>query len=180
VLGLGDDEAAADGVEDLRCEWCRAGIEGGEAHAVGVRGLSGDGVHLVAMEAQVLLPGERDGALAEQVDRAGGRDAVQCSLDCRGIDLIGSLSEQAEQDGAVGAVTDAGESERAVELHSDASGAVELASRLQILGETKCGAHGADSMGAGGADPNLEKFEEAGVHKLILSAAAWALAPGRS
>ena len=40
-----------------------------------------------------------------------------------GIDGVGRFAEQAEQDGAVGAVADAGERERAVEIDADGCGA---------------------------------------------------------
>ncbi len=159
VLGLGDDEAAADGVEDLLRERRAGGVEGGEAHAVGMRGLGGGGIHLVAMEEQVLRPREGDGVAAEEVEGVGCGDAVERGFDLRGIDLIGGFAEEAEQDGAVGGVADAGEREGAVEIDGDAGGAVEVAVGCEVAGEAEGGTHGADGMGAGGADPNLEKFK---------------------
>jgi hypothetical protein len=112
-FGFGDDEAATDGVEDLFGELCACVVEGGEAHAVGVRGDGGVGVHLVAAEVEVLGFGEGDGLGAVECESAGGADGGDFCFDGGGVDGVGGFAEEAEEDGAVGAVTDAGEGEGA-------------------------------------------------------------------
>ena len=66
TLGLGEDEAAADGVEDLLCKRIAHGVEGGEAHAIGVGGSGRVGVHLVAAEEDVSRVDEGNAVPAEE------------------------------------------------------------------------------------------------------------------
>ena len=61
-------------------------------------------------------------------------------------------------------MADAGESERAVEIDGDVCGFVEEVGGGELAGEAEGGSHGADGVGAGGADADFEEFEEAGVH----------------
>ena len=63
-----------------------------------------------------------------------------------------------------GAVADSGEGERAVEVDGDLGGFFEEVFLGEFAGETEGGSHGADGVGAGGADADFEEFEEAGVH----------------
>ena len=124
-----------------------------------MRGLVGGGVHLVAMEEQILRAEEGHGAAAEEVDGLSRGDALEGGFDLCGIDLVGGFAEEAEQDGAVGGVADAGEREGAVEIDGDTGGAVEEGVGFEALDKAEGGTHGADGMGAGGADANLEKFK---------------------
>ncbi len=165
AFGLGDDEAAADGVEDFVGEGDAGVVEGGEAHAVGV-GVDGHvGIHLVAAEVEVFDFDEGNGFDAVECEGAGGADGGDLWFDGGGIDGVGRFAEEAEKDGAVGAVADAGEGERAVEVDVYACGALEeIADEASWRGEAEGGAHGADGVGAGGADADFEEFEEAGVH----------------
>ena len=81
-----------------------------------------------------------------------------------GIDGVGSFADEAEQDGAIGSVSVAGEGERAVEIDGDVRDVCELACRVERASEAQRGSHGTDGMRAGGADADLEELEEAGVH----------------
>ncbi len=95
----------------------------------------------------------------------GGTDGGEGSFDPGGIDGVGCFAEEAEEDGAVGAMAEAGEGERAVEMDDDTSGAGELAGGVELLDEAQGGTHGPDGVRAGGSDADLEEFEEAGIHE---------------
>jgi len=70
----GEDEAAADGVEDVGGEGVVGGVEDGEAHAVGVGWVVDVGVHLVAVEEEVVGLGEGDDVRAHEVKAMVGAD----------------------------------------------------------------------------------------------------------
>ena len=162
-LGGGEDEAAAYGVEGALGEDFACGVEGGEAHAVGVRGggFRVRGVHLGAVEVEVGLLVEGDGAGAGQGEGLGGSDLLDDGFDVGGFDGVWGLAGEAEEDGAVSGVADAGVGERAVELGLDAGDGGEI---RELAYEAEGGAHGADSVRGGGADADFEEFEEACVH----------------
>jgi len=63
-----------------------------------------------------------DGLAACEFERVGGTDGGDFCFDGGGVDGIGGFAEEAEEDGAIGAVTDAGEGERAVEVYVDLCG----------------------------------------------------------
>jgi len=86
TLCFGDNEAAADGVEDFVGQDGSCFVEGCEAHAVGVRGDRGVGVHLVAAEVEVGGFGEGDGLATVEQQRAGGLDGGDLCFDGCGID----------------------------------------------------------------------------------------------
>ena len=92
---------------------------------------------------------------------AVGADAADEGFDGCGVDGVGCLAGEAEEDGAVGGVADAGVGERAEELGLDAG---DLGEGGEFGDEAEGGAHGADGVGGGGADADFEEFEEAGVH----------------
>ena len=202
-LGLGDDEAAADGVEDVGCKKIIVGVESGEAETIGMRGrrglvtgvgggiggkgglcslgevalrdgceggcrLGGDGVHLVAVKEEVLGFLERYFAATEKREALGRANGGDCLLNQGGIDGVGCFAGEAEEDGAVCAVADAGESERAVKVDGDVVRAIEVTGTVKLADEAERGTHGADSVRTGGADADLKEFEEAGVHPPIL------------
>ena len=147
-LRVGDDEAAADGVEDLFQQLCACAVEGGEAHSVGVRVNGGVGIHLVAAEVEVLGFGERDCLFAVEGERASGADGGNFSFDGGGVYGVWSFAEEAEEDGAVGSMADAGEGERSVEVDVDPCGWFEEIFFREFAGEAEGGAHGADGVGA--------------------------------
>ena len=82
----------------------------------------GIGVHLVAAEVEVFGFGEGDGDAAAEFEGVGGADGGDFCFDGCGVYGVGGFAEEAEEDGAVGAVTDAGEGERAVEVDVDLCG----------------------------------------------------------
>jgi hypothetical protein len=88
----------------------------------------------------------------------------------RGVDGVGSLAGEAEEDGAIGGVADASEGEGTEEIDLDAGGFWEGSGGLEFLHETQGGAHRTHSVGAGWADADLEKFEEACVHDGLIVA----------
>ena len=128
-LGCGDDEAAADGVEDCLGEDGAGVVEGGEAHAVGVRGCGLRGGRDTSGRGG---RGGRSGSVkgmgweppSEMEDWCVRMRRAMASM-VGGVDGVGGFAGEAEEDGAVGAVADAGEGERAVEIDEDAGGAVE-------------------------------------------------------
>ena len=164
ALGLGDDEASADGVEDVFGKKGVNFVEGPEAHAVGVRDDAGDWIHLVAVEEKMLGLEEGNSLAAEKAECSGGTDGDELGFDLRWVYGVGGFAQKAEEDGAVGTVADAGEGERAVEIDDDAGGAIEEICGVECVDEAQSCAHRADGMGAGGADADLEEFEETGVH----------------
>lgn len=142
----GDDEAAADGIERVGGESLAGVAEGGKAKAVGMGGRGGVGVHLVAAEEEVDGLVKGDGVPAEEAENAGRADLLDEGVNGGGMDGVGSLAGEAEEDGAVGGVADAGEGERAEELGLEAGGTGEEAGGGEGAGETKSGAHGADGV----------------------------------
>ena len=73
-LGGGEDEASAYGVEDVLRDERACGVEGGEAHAVGVCCDCGVGVHLVAVKEKVFGFCEGDGVAIEEIEKVCGAD----------------------------------------------------------------------------------------------------------
>ena len=110
LLG-GDDEAAADGEEDLFAEEPAFGVEGAEAQAVGMGGGARVGVHPVAAEEEVFGLAEGDGVGAGEREGAGVADPGQADVDGGWIECVGGAAGEAEEDGAVGRVAEAGEGE---------------------------------------------------------------------
>ena len=139
-------------------------VEGPEAHAVGVRDDAGDWIHLVAVEEKMLGLEEGNSLAAEKAECSGGTDGDELGFDLRWVYGVGGFAQKAVEDGAVGTVADAGEGERAVEIDDDAGGAIEEICGVECVDEAQSCAHRADGMGAGGADADLEEFEETGVH----------------
>lgn len=115
------------------------------------------------MEEQVLGLDEGYGMATGEREALGGTDGGDLLLDGSGIHGIGGVAGEPEEDGAIGAVADAGEGERAEEVDDDVVGALDQAGGIEFAGETESCSHGADGMGAGRADADLEEFEEAGV-----------------
>jgi len=164
ALGLGDDEASADGVEDVFGKKGVSFVEGPAAHAVGVGDDAGVWIHLVAVEEKMLGLKEGNGFAAEKAECSGGTDGGEFCFDLRWIYRVGGFAQETEEDSAVGAVADSGEGERAVEIDDDAGGRIEEICGVECVCEAQSCAHRADGMGAGGANADLEEFEETGVH----------------
>jgi len=164
ALCFGDDEASADGVEDLFEKNGVDFVDGRETHAVGVRDDAGSWIHLVAVEEKMLGLEEGNGFAAEKAECSGGTDGGEFCFDLRWIYRVGGFAQETEEDSAVGAVADSGEGERSVEIDDDSGGAIEEICGVECVYEAQSCAHRADGMGAGGANADLEEFEETGVH----------------
>ena len=163
LLG-GEDEAPADGVEDLlREEFARA-VPGRKTHAVGVGWRAGIRVHLVAMQPQVPRRSERNAVPAEQGKHPGRAQRRELRLHLRRIHGVRSFAKQAEQHGTICRVADAGKRERAVEIDRKLRSLLEQAAALEGTRKAQGGPHRPDGVGAGRADTDLEEFEETGVH----------------
>jgi hypothetical protein len=122
------------------------------------------------VEEEVFGLGEGDGLAVEEGEGSGGADFGEVVFDLSGVYGVGGFAEETKEDGAVGGVADAGEGERAVEVYFESAGLVEEAGCGEILGEPEGGSHRADGVRTGWADADLEEFEEAGVHELIVEA----------
>ena len=95
-------------------------------------------------------------------------DFCELGFDVGGVDGIGGLAEEAEEDGAVGGVADASEGEGAEEVYGEGLGVGEAAGVGEVADEAEGGTHGADGVRAGGTDADLEELKEAGVHQTIV------------
>jgi hypothetical protein len=84
-----EDEAAADGVVHLREEHVASGVERGEAHAVGVRGDAGFGIHLVAVEAEVGRGIEAGRVLAQEIQVLRVAQVLDARVDAGEVDRVG-------------------------------------------------------------------------------------------
>ena len=76
-------------------------------------------------------------------------------------DRVWSVAGKAEEDGVIGAVTDAGEGERAIEVDLHARDGRQHTGTLQAACEGERRAHGTDGVRGGGADADFEELEEA-------------------
>lgn len=111
ALCFGDDEASADGVEDLFGKNGVGFVEGCEAHAIGVRDDAGGWIHLVAVEEKMSGLEEGNGFAAQKVECAGGADGGEFCFDLRWVYRVGGFAQKTEEDGAIGAVADSCEGE---------------------------------------------------------------------
>jgi hypothetical protein len=97
------------------------------------------------MEEEVAGFVEGDGVRVAEGEGARGSDGGDDGVDEGGIDAVGLLAGETEEDGAVGGVAEAGVGERAVEVDLDTGDWGEAG---ELVDETKRGAHGADGVGA--------------------------------
>ena len=109
LLALALHGAAADRIHLLGQQRCPGRVARRETHAVRMTGQ-----HLVAVEQQVHRLVEGDFAAPEQAQPAAVADALESRLHDRGIETRWIVSLEAEQDGAVRAMPEAGERERPV------------------------------------------------------------------
>ena len=119
------DEAAADGEEGALDELRAGGVEGGEAEAVGVQRVGLGRVHLVAVEEEVGFFVEGDGLEAGEGEFLCEADVGKGGMHGFGVNGGWLVAAEAEEDGAVGGVADAGQRQGAVEVGLDAGGAGE-------------------------------------------------------
>ncbi|MNJ21600.1 hypothetical protein D3C77_159550 [compost metagenome] len=150
-----DDKASAHRIVLAATNLQARGVKGAKDHAVGVVGQG------FANHRQVLLLDELDVVLAQQLEPSTAADGLQAGGDAFGIDAVGVFAFKPEQHGLVAAVALAGGAERAVQLGLDADRSLEQIVAAQPFGKARGGTHGADGMGAGGADADLEQVEDA-------------------
>ena len=81
-------------------------VEGRKAEAIGMGGSAGRRVHLVAKEEQIAGLVKADGMSAVKYELAVAADGSKEIVDLRGVDGVGRVAGEAEQDGAVGAVAE--------------------------------------------------------------------------
>ena len=91
---------------------------------------------------------EGDGFPTEKPERFCCPNGAEFGFDLRWIYGIWSLAKETEEDGAVSAMADTSEGERAVEINDDMRGVVEEICRIECSDEAQSGAHGADGVGA--------------------------------
>src|SRR5450830_2044101 len=162
-LAGGVNEAAADRVKHPFDHAAVLELEG-EAHAVRVFGQGGT---LVPDDARLRTEWHR--LHAQQTQLAVQLHFGQHVVDPVGIDVLGRLAHQAENDRLVGGVADAGQRERAIQRHFHADGGVQ---RTRFEQEAACRHHGADRVRTGRPDADLEKIQYAHVH-ICLSPYCW-------
>lgn len=153
-----NDEAAPDAVVTLRQQFRTGRVAGHEAQTVRMRGQ-----RLGTVESEVVLVVEREFPPARQLQAARRADP----LDARGqgvhIDALRCFAFKAKHEGPVGAVTFAGQRERAINMHLDPGRAVQKACLRQPLCETPRGSHRSDRMRAARPNANGEKVEDTDV-----------------
>ena len=131
--------------------------------------IGGIGVHLVAMEEEVLSFGEGNLVKVEKIESPGRTDGGEIGIDQFGIDSIGSFAQQSEQNGAVGTVAGSGECKGAIEIDADCCRSRKQSQGVERTDEAESSAHGADGVRTGGTDTDLKELKEAGIHGLSLS-----------
>ncbi len=150
------DEAAADRVVVLFAQHAAAARQCVEAHAVGMAWQP-----LVMHEEQLHRLVEGDLVLAEQADAPARADALHRGLDAVRIDGLGVGAFEAGEHGAIGAVAEAREGERAVETYGDLLRRRELPRALQRQHELPRRPHRPHGVRARRADADLEDVKDA-------------------
>jgi hypothetical protein len=113
-LAILDEESSAYRKECALGENSAGLIERCEAHAVRMPRVGSGRIHLVTMKDQVARLVEFDSALARKLDAPRSANRSDSRLDRRRIDGGRLIAGQAEKDSAIGPVTEAGKSERAI------------------------------------------------------------------
>ena len=157
--GLVDHETTAHRVIHLLLDQLAGGIEGADAHAVGVVGQGCAPVH-----DQVLALDEVDGVLAGQQHAPLATDAGELAFDLLDVDHVGRLTFEAEQHGLVTAMAFARGAERAIQLGLDAGHIAQRAVFLEGGREEHRRPHRPHGVGRRRADADLEQVEYADGH----------------
>ena len=126
---------------------------------------------LALVEHEIGLLVERDLVAAEQAELFLGADALETRRDRVGIDPVRPFAFEAAQDRLVGAVSAAGQGERAEELATHALDAIQDAGLGKpALAESHRRAHRPDGMRGRRPDADLEEVENADGHKYEMGA----------
>ncbi len=152
LLALHADRAPADRVI-APGDATAVGQHGGEGHAVGVGGQE------ALVEDEVLVLAEGNGDVAAERQGAALADAGDELWNAVGIDSLGRLAGEAQQDRAVGAVAAPGERERSVEVALQAHRHDAFVGELAREGIGR--AHRPDGVGTGRADADGEQLHDA-------------------
>ena len=99
--------------------------------------------------------------LAQQVQAPAAANGGQTFGHGFGVNGIRVFTFEPQQYGFVAAVSFAGGAEGTVEFNFYAGGVLQHFITAQTFDKTRSSTHGADGMGAGGADANLEQVEHA-------------------
>ena len=153
-----DDEAAADRVVAVGVQEAAGAVKGRKRQGVRMAWLC------VAVQQQVPRPVEGDVASPAEAQGAFAVDGVDTRHVVVGVDLVGPVSQQAPDDGAVRSVPDARRGERPVQVDTYARDAVEDTHRIQLAHEEGAGEHRPHGVGRRGADADLEQVEGADGH----------------
>ena len=78
-----------------------------------------------------------------------------------GIDKLRSFAAESQQNGAIGSVTMARQSQRSVQLHPDAVDLGQQSGPFEVQGELPRRTHRSHGVGAGRTNANLENLEDA-------------------
>ena len=148
-------KAAADRVVLAAADLNAGGIQSPENHAVGVVGQG------FANHRQVRFFDEIDGVFAQQVQAPAAANRGQSLGHGFGVDGVRVLAFKPQQNGLVAAVAFAGGAEGAIEFNFYAGCGLQQLITAQTFGKTRSSTHGADGVGTGGADANLEQVEHA-------------------
>ena len=136
------------------------GIKGEKAHAVAVVGQL-----LALVPDEVALLVEVDGVLADQLDATTVADAGKDAVDGVGVNPIRPFAGKPEQYRLVGAVTAAGQRQRAEQLGAHAGDLIQAAFLVQpALHKARCSAHWPHRMRGRRANADLEDVEKADGH----------------
>ncbi|MNQ93132.1 hypothetical protein D3C85_1085820 [compost metagenome] len=170
--GLGgiDHEAATHRVVGVAVQLALLAF-GNQGHRVGV-------VRQVLVQQQhVAGPDEFDGQAAVQLQGVGFAQVGDTRCDLGRVDGVRPFTHQAHDGGIVGAMPHTRGRQRAIQAHFDPLHTFQLAAFAQALDEQGASTHGADGVGAGGPDTDLEQVEHADGHCRITSCWACLCAP---
>ncbi len=122
-LSCRQDEASAHGVKHLLGDGVAGGVEGGKAHAVGMRG-GRHGVrrvHLVTVKEKIRGLRKAQRSVAAELKCVIVADGGERSFNGGGIHGIGRVTAEAQENGAVGAVPNTRMGEGTIQFCADRS-----------------------------------------------------------
>jgi hypothetical protein len=105
---------------------------------------------------------------AQQANALARTNVLDFTVDAGGIDFIGDLAQQSQQDCSICAMSVTGESEGTIQLDADPGDLVQSAFIVKRSREFPGRPHRSDRVRTGGANADLEDFKNACVHQLTL------------